>query len=70
MQNDYEVRRIVERARIELVYARSSLRQFLTLSDPGRPTEEEETRINSVGALISKLSDTIKEADNLLTKIK
>lgn len=70
MQNDYEVRRIVERARIELVYARSSLRQFLTLSDPGRPTEEEETRINSVGNILSKINDTIKSADDLLEKIK
>ncbi len=60
----------VERMRVELMYTRASLRPFMTPMDPGRPSEEEETRINSVGNLTSKINDAIKEADDLLTKIK
>ncbi len=69
MQNDYELRRIVERARIEMIYTRSSLGQFVFMTDPGLPNDEEESRINSVDNLMSRLSDAISEANKLLVKI-
>ena len=65
-----ELKYVVERVRIELAYTRASLRPFMRMADPGRPTDDDETRINSVGNLVSKINDTIKEADDLLTKIK
>lgn len=65
-----ELRYIVERVRVELMYTRASLRPFQKITDPGRPSEEEETRINSVGNILSKINDTIKSADDLLEKIK
>ena len=65
-----ELRYVVERVRIELAYTRASLRPFMRIADPGRPTEEDETRINSVGNLMTQINKTVKEADDLLTKIK
>ncbi len=70
MTDNAELRRIVERVRIELAYTRASLGQFLTMADPGRPTDADETRINSVGVLRSRCSDAIKACENLLEKIK
>lgn len=60
----------VERMRVELMYTRASLRPFMRVADPGRPTVDDEARINSVGDLVSKINDAVKAADNLLTKIK
>ena len=65
-----ELKYAVERMRVELMYPRASLRPFQLPSDPGRPSEEDETRINSVGNLLAKINDAIKEADDLLAKIK
>lgn len=53
---------MVERARLELTYSRASLRQFQRVDDADT--------VASVGALISKMNDTIKEAENLLTKLR
>jgi len=65
-----ELKYVVERVRIELSYTRASLRPFMRVADPGRPTIADELRINSVGNLVSKINDTLKEADNLLTELK
>lgn len=65
-----EVRYVVERLRIELMYTRASLRPFMNVTDPGRPTDDDETRINSVGNMLSKINDTIRSADDLLEKLK
>lgn len=65
-----ELRYVVERVRVELMYTRASLRPFMAMADPGRPTDEENLRINSVGNLMSKINDTLKEAEDLLTKFK
>lgn len=65
-----ELRYVVERVRVELMYTRASLRPFMAMTDPGRPTDEENLRINSVGNLMSKINDTLKEAEDLLTKFK
>jgi len=65
-----ELQYVVERVRVELMYTRASLRPFQNMADPGRPNDEEETRINSVGNMLSKINDTIHAADDLLEKIK
>jgi len=53
---------MVERAKLEMIYSRASLRQFQRSDDPDT--------VNSVGALISKMNDAIKESENLLTKLR
>lgn len=65
-----ELLRIVERARIELVYARAAMRRFIPPLKPGDPDLADESIINSVGVTISKINDTIREAENLITKIR
>lgn len=65
-----ELRYVVERVRVELMYARASLRPFQLVADPGNPTDEDETRINSVGDLVSKMNDALRSSDDLLEKIK
>lgn len=65
-----ELRYVVERVRVELMYTRASLRPFMAMLKPGQPSDAEEMRIKTVGNLLSKINDTIKEADDLLTKIK
>ena len=69
LKDDPELRRIVERARIELLYARSALRVFQWTDDPGRPNADDEAILNSVGALMSKATDAIREAEKLITKL-
>ncbi len=69
MKDDPELRRIVERARIELLYTRSALGQFQNPSDPGRPNADEEALLNSVGALRSRCTDAIREAEKLIAKL-
>lgn len=70
MQNDIELRRVVERVRVELVYTRAALRTYLPIAASVKPVPVETQEIvNSVGAMISRINDTMKEADDLLTKL-
>ena len=61
MNGDLELIRIMDRARIELVYTRASLHQFLRDSEPLN---------NEIGVLISRCNDTIREADLLITQVR
>jgi len=65
-----ELVRIVDRARIELVYARSAMRRFIPPLKPGDPDLADESIINSVGATISQINDTIRAAENLIEKLR
>jgi hypothetical protein len=70
MQNDIELRRVVERVRVELAYTRAALRTFLPSAASVAPMPvETQLIVNSVGAMVSRINDTIKEADDLLTKL-
>ena len=61
MNGDLELIRIIDRARIELVYTRASLHQFMRDVEP----------LNTdIGVLISKCNDTIREADLLITQVR
>lgn len=55
-----EVLRVVERARIELLYTRSILRTCIDDPELG----------NDVSAMLSRCSDTITEAELLIAKIR
>lgn len=61
MNGDHELIRVIDRARIELVYTRAALHTHLS---------EQEPLSNEIGGLISKCNDAIKEADTLITKIR
>jgi hypothetical protein len=61
-----ELLRVVERVRIEMVYARSTMRRFIPAGKPGDPDMEEGAIINRVGVSISAISDAIREAENLI----
>ena len=65
-----ELKYVVERMRVEMMYTRASLRPFQSMANPGEPNDVEERRINSVGNLLSRLTDAIRAADELLEKIK
>lgn len=58
--DDHLLLSIVDRARVELVYTRSSLGQFM---------HDNEEFINEIGNLRSRCSDAIREADELRAKI-
>ena len=61
MTNDkVEVLRVVERARIELLYTRSILRTCIDDPEMG----------NDVSAMLSRCSDAIGEAELLIAKIR
>ena len=55
-----EVLRVVERAKIELLYTRSILRTAIDDPDLG----------NEVSAMLSRCSDAIAEAEILITKLR
>lgn len=59
-RDNAEVLRVVERARIELLYTRSILRTCL--DDPEMGGE--------VSAMLSRCSDAITEADQLITRLR
>lgn len=61
MNGDHELIRVIDRARIELVYTRAALHTHITASEP---------LTNEIGALISKCNDAIKEADSLISQIR
>jgi hypothetical protein len=61
-----ELLRVVERVRIEMVYARSTMRRFVPAEKAGDPDPEQGAVINRVGVSISKISDAIREAENLI----
>ncbi len=61
MANDKaEVLRVVERARIELLYTRSILRTCIDDAEMG----------NDVSAMLSRCTDAITEAELLIAKIR
>jgi len=61
MNGDHELIRIVDRARIELVYTRASLHNYLHAEEP---------LSSEIGALISRCNDAVKEADTLIGKVR
>ena len=61
MKNDHELIWVIDRVRIELSYARASLRNFI---------EEDEPLTNELGALISRCNDATHEADILITRVR
>jgi len=58
--NKEEVLRVVERARIELLYTRSILRTCIDDPDLG----------NAVSSMLSRCTDAIAEAELLITKMR
>lgn len=65
-----ELLRVVERVRIEMVYARSTMRRFIPAGKPGDPDMVDETVINRVGVSISKISDAIRETEDLIVILR
>jgi len=55
-----EVLRVVERLRVELLHTRSVLRNCLEDADLG----------NDVSGMISRLTDTVAEAEMLIAKLR
>jgi hypothetical protein len=64
-----ELLRIVDRVRIELVYTRSALRNFVPLRN-AMSEEDRAEFLNLTGAVVSRCNDTISEVEKLIAEIK
>lgn len=61
MNGDHELLRILDRARIELVYTRASLHTYISEGEP---------LTSEIGVMISRCNDSISQADELITRVR
>ncbi len=61
MNGDHELLRILDRARIELVYTRASLHTYIGEAEP---------LTSEIGVMISRCNDAVSQTDELISKVR